>query len=329
LRKLPLTLAFSDYDHTRDLITGRVEPEGIELTCLTHSIEEIFHRFTVYREWDVSEMSMGKYVSLLSQGDNSMTAIPVFPSRTFRHSSIYVRRDGPVRAPADLKGKRVGLPEWAQTAAIYTRGFLMHQFGLTLPDVEWVQAGVNQPGRQEKVELRLPPGVRYRAAPEKTLNDMLLAGEVDAIMTAHAPAAFKSGDPRIVRLFENYVEVETEYYKATKIFPIMHVVALRREAVDANPWICMNLLAAFEEAKRRSIARALEITAPRFPIPWVSVHAERAQALFGADYWPYGVDANRTTLAAFLDFAHEQGVCHRRVAIEELFPASVGSRFKV
>jgi 4,5-dihydroxyphthalate decarboxylase len=329
VRKLPLTLAFSDYDHVRDLTSGLVAAEGIDLTCLTLPIEEIFYRFTVYREWDVSEMSMGKYVALLSSGDTSLTAIPVFPSRIFRHSSLFVRRDGKVREPADLKGKRVGLPEWAQTAAVYSRGFLMHQFGLALQDIDWVQAGVNQPGRREKVDLRLPPGVRYHSAPEKTLDGMLLAGEVDAILTAHPPESFEHGDTRIRRLFENFVEVETAYYRATGIFPIMHVVALRRPVVEANPWVAMNLFTAFEAAKRNSVARALESTAPRFPIPWVFETTRQAQALFGSDHWPYGVDANRTTLEAFLDYAHEQGVCHRRVAIDELFPASLASRFKI
>src|SRR5277367_5048918 len=202
--RLLLTIAISDYDHVRDFASGAVRAEGIEVTFLTLTIEEIFFRFTKFREWDVSEMSMGKYVSLLSQGDRSLSAIPVFPSRVFRHSSIYVRRDGPVRAPADLKGRKVGLPEWAQTAAVYSRGALMHQYGLRLQDIDWYQAGVNQPGRAEKVALNLPAGTRYTALPDKTLNDMLLAGELDAVLTAHPPDAFEHGDPRIVRLFENY-----------------------------------------------------------------------------------------------------------------------------
>jgi len=329
MRKLPLTVAFSDYDHVRDLASGRIEPEGIELTWLTLSIEEIFYRFTVYRDWDVSEMSMGKYVAMLASGDTSLTAIPVFPSRIFRHSSLFIRRDGTVRAPADLKGKRVGLPEWAQTAAIYSRGFLIHQFGLKLQDIEWVQAGVNQPGRRDKVPQQLPAGTRYRTEPEKTLDGMLLSGEVDAILSAHPPHSFETGDPRVCRMFENFVEIETQYYRDTGIFPIMHVVALRRPVIEATPWVAMNLFTAFAAAKRNSVARALESTAPRFPIPWVFETTRRAQELFGEDHWPYGVAANRTTLEAFLDYAHEQGVCQRRLALDELFPASVASSFRV
>ncbi len=326
--RLQLTVAISDYDHVRDFATGAVRAEGIDTTFLTLTIEEIFFRFTKFREWDVSEMSMGKYVALRSQDDASLTAIPVFPSRVFRHSSIYVRRDGPVRVPADLKGRRIGLPEWAQTAAVYSRGALIHQFGIKLQDVEWIQAGVNEPGRAEKVALKLPAGTRLTPRPDSSLNAMLLAGEVDAILTAHPPDAFERGDPRITRLFEDYRTVEEAYWRATGVFPIMHVVALKSDVVTRHPWIAMNLFKAFEEAKRRSVARALEVTATRFPVPWIYDVAAKAQAEFG-ELFPYGVEPNRKTLDTFLDYAAEQGVCHRRLKIEELFPASLASRFKV
>jgi 4,5-dihydroxyphthalate decarboxylase len=329
MNELPLTLAISEYDHVTDLVTGRILPEGIRLTSLTLPIEEIFFRFLVNREWDVSETSMAKYASLISQGDTSLTAIPVFPSRVFRHSSIYVRRDGPVSVPSDLVGRRVGLPEWAQTAAVYSRGFLMHQFGLDLSSIDWVQAGVNQPGRIEKVELRLPEGIALRRIADKTLSGMLVSGEIDAVLSAAPPACFEEGYPNIGRLFENYREVEARYYRETSIFPIMHVVTIRRELVDINPWIAMNLFKAFEEAKRRSIARALDIKAPRFPIPWCYDDARQAQVTFGADYWPYGIEPNRPTLEAFLRYAHEQGVCHRLVDVEELFARSVRNSFKI
>jgi 4,5-dihydroxyphthalate decarboxylase len=326
---LPLTLAISEYDHVRDLVSGRVKPEGIELRALVLSIEEIFYRFTLHREWDVSEMAMGKYVSLRSQGDTSLTAIPVFPSRMFRHSSIYVRSDGPVRTPADLKGRRVGIPEWAQTAAIYSRGLLTHQYGIGLSDIAWVQAGVNEPGRTEKVVLKLPAGVAVERPAAKSLNGMLLAGEVDAVMTAHAPAAFEAGDPRVRRLFEDFMPVELAYWRETGIFPIMHCVAIQTRVLEAHPWIAMNLLTAFEAAKRRSVARAFEATASRFPIPWAHERASAVAPLFGPDYWPYGLEANRVTLEAFLQYAHEQGVTHRRLASEELFPPEVASAYKV
>lgn len=329
VRKVPLTLAISDYDHVRDLTSGAVEPEGIELTRLQLPVEEIFFRFTRFREWDVSEMSMAKYVSLVSQGDRTLAAIPVFPSRVFRHSSIYVRRAAGVGKPEDLAGRRVGIPEWAQTAGIYARGFLVRQYGLALDTIDWYQAGVNQAGRIEKVALKLPPGVRITPVPDRTLGDMLLAGDLDAVVTAHPPVAWTRGHPEIVRLFSDPRAVEEAYWRATGIFPIMHTVAIRRDVLDAHRWVAMNLYRAFEEAKRRSLARALDVTASRFPVPWIADHAASARARFGEDFWPYGVEPNRTTLEAFLGFAHEQGVCHRRLSPDELFPDEVRSVFRV
>ncbi|MCC6781003.1 MAG: 4,5-dihydroxyphthalate decarboxylase [Hyphomicrobiales bacterium] len=328
--ELALTLAISPYDVMADLTAGRVVAEGIKLTSLVDMpVEEIFYRFIVHKEWDISEISFAKYVSMRSQGDETFIALPVFPSRIFRHASIFVRRDGPVRSPADLVGRRVGLPEWAQTAAVYSRGLLVHQYGLDLASIQWVQAGVNRPGRIEKVEVRLPPGVGLTRRSEATLSDMLVAGEVDAVMSARAPECFDRGHPNIRRLFENFMEVETAYYKATSIFPIMHTVAIRGEVLARNPWIASNLYKAFEESRRRSIARALDDTHPQFPIPWGFEHARRAKATFGDDYWPYGIEPNRKTLEAFLQFAHEQDVCHRLLRVEELFPKQLLSSYRV
>jgi 4,5-dihydroxyphthalate decarboxylase len=319
---LQLTLAI------RDLATGKVSIEGISLTTLHFDIEEIFHRFLKYREWDVSEISLAKYVSLISQGDTSLTAIPVFPSRMFRHSAFYVRRDGPVKAPADLAGKKLGLPEWAQTAAVYGRGLLAHEWGVRLADIEWLQAGVNQPGRMEKVRLKLPAGIRYRAEPERSLNEMLLDGAVDAIMTARPPAAFLAGDPRVGRLIPETRAAEAEHFRRTGIYPIMHVVALRRAIVDAHPWAA-NLFKAFDEAKNRSLERLRDINASRAPLPWLRDHVSAIEAVFGLDFFPYGLAPNRQTLDAFLDYAYEQGVTHRNLVAEELFPRELQTSFKV
>jgi 4,5-dihydroxyphthalate decarboxylase len=327
--RVALTIALSDYDHVRDFVNGVVSADGIDANFLTYAVEEIFFRFTKFREWDVSEMSMGKYASLISQGDTSLTAIPVFPSRIFRHSSIYVRRDGPIGSPADLTGRRVGIPEWAQTAAVYSRGVLMHEYGIKLQDIEWHQAGVNEPGRTEKVELKLPAGVRLRPRRDRSLNGMLLSGEVDAVMTAHPPQAFEDGHPDIARLFVDYREAEESYWRKTGIFPIMHTIAIRRDVYERNRWIAMNLYKAFEHAKRRSVARVLDVTAPRVPIPWCFAYAADARATFGDDFWPYGVEPNRTTLEAYLRYAHEQGVCHRPVKPEELFAPETAASFRV
>jgi 4,5-dihydroxyphthalate decarboxylase len=327
--RLALSLAISEYDHVRDLASGEVRAQGISLNVLSFAVEEIFHRFTRYREWEVSEMSMGKYSSLVSQGDTTVSAIPVFPSRVFRHSSIYVRKGGTVRTPQDLRGKRVGLPEWAQTAAVYTRGMLVHEYGVSLDQVEWVQAGVDEPGRQEKVELKLPKGVRVTARPDLSLDRMLREGEIDAAMSAHAPRSFEAHHPDIVRLFPDYRGVEEAYFRKTGIYPIMHVIAVRSEVLARFPWVATNLMEAFESAKGRSLVRSREITASRFPVPWIAEIADRAAELFGGDPMPYGIAANRTTLEAYLRFAHEQGVCHKLLQPDDLFPPEVRTTFKV
>jgi len=329
MNKLPLTAALPDYDHVRDLVMGRVPVEGIELTCLTLPVEEIFYRFIVYKEWEVSEISFAKYVSLTAQGDESFYALPVFPSRVFRHSSLYVRKDGPIKKITDLQGRRVGLPEWAQTAAVYSRGLLQYEYGIDLAAIKWVQAGVNQPGRIEKVDLQLPKGVEIDRRPDKSLNGMLLSGEVDAVLAARPPAAFVEGHPNVRRFFENYREIEAAYYKKTGIFPIMHAVAVRRDVLNKNPWVARSLFNAFVEAKRRGVERAFDGTVSLYPIPWADTYAREGFDLLGKDYFPYGIEENRTTLEAFLRYAYEQGVCKRLLKVEELFPKQLTSTHKV
>jgi 4,5-dihydroxyphthalate decarboxylase len=328
---LNLSLAIERYDHVRDLMDGSVRADGIVFTVLNQPVEETFFRFIKYQEFDVSEMSFGKYVSMVASGDCPFVGLPVFPSRMFRHSSIYVRADSGLTDAGGLKGKRIGIPEWAQTASIYSRGFLASQHGVALTDVEWVQAGVMQAGRKEKVALHLPPGVRYRAEPGKSLRDMLLAGDIDAVMSARPPAVDAPGapDPRIVRMYPAYEPVEQAYFNSTGIFPIMHLVALKREVVRQHPWVAMNLYKAFAAAKDNSLARMRDITAAHVPLPWAQVLAERAVAMLGEDFWPYGLEPNRTTLEAFTRFAHEQGVTARKVAVEELFPENVLASVRV
>ncbi len=326
---LNLTIACSDYDHVRDFASGKVKAEGIDARFLEFGVEEIFYRFLNFRDWDVSELSFGKYVSMKSQNDTSITSIPVFPSRVFRLSSIYVRADGKVKKLEDLAGKKIGLPEWAQTAAVYSRGYLVHETGIPLSSVKWFQAGVNQAGRAEKVKLKLPDGVSLTPVPSKSLQDLLLDGDIDAMLSAHAPDLFEEGDPRIVRLLPDYQPLEEAHFRKTGILPIMHTIAVRQEIADKYPWALMNLFKAFEEAKNRSVARVKEITASRVPILWSPVHAQRAMDIFEGDYWPYGVEGNRKTLEAFLLYAFEQGVCHRHLAPEELFPKNVLSSVRV
>ncbi len=326
---IQVTLAINDYDHVRALGSGDVRVEGAELTCLHLPIPEIFFRFIRHREWHVSELSLAKYASLRAAGDQSLVAIPVFPSRVFRHSAIYVRRDGPIDDPGALAGRRVGVPEWTQTATVYVRGLLSRSYGVALDGVQWVQAGLTEPGRVETLSVTPPPGVSIQPVPDRTLNDLLVAGELDAVISARAPADFAPRSGRIVRLFSDARAVEEAHHRETGIFPIMHVVVLRDDVYRAHPWLAMNLLTAFEAAKRQSLARALDISASLFPVPWAQTQAEWAQERFGGDYWPYGIEANRTTLQAFLEMAHEQGVCARLLRPEDLFAPEVGETYRV
>ena len=332
MNPLPLTLALGPYDHTRDVTDGTVRTEGIQLRTLDLPIEEIFYRFTLYREWDISEMSMGKYIAMRSQDDTSITALPVFISRAFRHSMFYVREGSAIKRPEDLAGKRIGIPEWAQTAGIYGRGYLSDYVGLKLKDITWVQAGVNEPGRKEKVKLKLPDGIHYINVPDNSLNTMLLNGELDAVMSARPPIGLGNG---IVRLMPDSQAAEQQYFKDTNIFPIMHSLVLKTPVLDAHPWVGMNLYKAFLEAKNRSMERLSDVTASHAPMAWLTDTTTRLRGIFGDDFYPYGIgperggQINRATLAAFLKFGFEQGVCYRHLDVEELFPKQVLSSFKV
>ena len=329
MSNIKLSLAIGDYDHVRDLLDGTVRAEGIDLTVLRLPIEEIFYRFIKNREWDVSETSFGKVVSLASQDDKGLVAIPVFPSRVFRHSSIYVRSDKGITKPEDLNGKRIGVPEWAQTASVYSRGMLAHEYGVDLKSIHWHQGGVNEAGRIEKVKLKLPEGMKYTVVKDKSLSDMLLAGELDAVLSARPPHPYSSGDQRVRRMFEDYRTVELAYWKKTGIFPIMHVVTMRREVYEANHWVAMNLLKAFTESKDRSLKRMADITASFYPLPWMDQNTNISRELLGEDFWPYGIEGSRKTLEAFTQYAFEQGVCHRKVAVDEMFAPEVLTTFKV
>lgn len=315
--RLRVSLAVGDYDHVRDLVNGSVLAQGIDLIPSVLEPEEIFHRFTAHREWDVSEMSLGAYASLWSAGERYCRAIPVFPSRAFRHSAIYVRPDGRVRSPLDLRGARIGVAEWAQTAAIWVRGMLMEDFGLRLEEVRWYQAGVADPGRVEMARPHLPDGVELVSRPDTSLDRMLREGELDALISARPPASFEAG--LAMHLWTDLAQVEADYWRAHRVFPIMHVMVIATELLQRHPWVARNLLVAFTEAKNRSLARLQSATNPVVPLPslferWLEVRTD-----FGPDPWPYGLDPNRQVLDTFLGFAAAQGVLHRPLVADELF----------
>lgn len=326
---LHLTLATKDYDHLQDLKTGEVKPEGISLTHITMPPTDVFHRFLTYKEWEVSELSMSKYCSLVADGTADMIGLPVFPMRVFRQSAFYVRRGSAIKTPQDLAGKRCGIPEWAQTATTYARGWLAHHVGVPLSSIDWVQGGINEAGRAEKVALDLPSGIRIRSIADRSLNDLLLAGEIDCIIGASPPRSSRGAKPDIVHLLPDTQAAEEAYFRETGIIPIMHLIVLRKDVYQRNPWIAMNLLIAFEEAKQRSIDRLLN-PSPRYAIPWMRLYMEKMQTLLFGDgeYWPYGLEPNRHTLEAFLTYCHEQGICRRKLAAEELFAPETLTRTK-
>jgi 4,5-dihydroxyphthalate decarboxylase len=329
MTKLQLSLAVSDYDHVRDLTSGKIPVEGVDLLALDLEIEEIFHRLLSYGEFDIGEMSMGMYTALVSQGLGDYLAIPVFPIRSFRHSIIYVRTDAGISEPKDLSGKRVGIPQWSQTALTYVRAFLMHDYGLDLSRIRWVQGGVNQPGRIDPVPLALPPGVEIEAVKDRSMNELLLAGELDAIISARAPLAFSAGDPVLRRLFEDFQSEEKSYFQRTGVYPIMHCVVIRKRLLNEHPWLARNVYDAFDAARRAGVERAWDNTSTRFALPWTSAYMADAARVLGSDPFAYGIAANRVTLEAWTQYAFEQGVAHRRVGLDELFARQLNSEYRV
>src|SRR6266446_760037 len=311
MNKIKLTIATTDYDHFRDFRAGAVQAEGIEHIWLTLGHHEIFSRFTFNREWDVTELSFAKFSAQVTRPDSDIIGLPVFASRLFRFGSFYVNRKSGIKTAADLKGKSIGSPEWAHTAAVYMRGWLHHEAGVKLQDVHWYQAGANEAGRIEKVELNLPPGVKLTRVADKSLSEMIASGEIDCALIARPPNSFLAAHPDVVRLFPNYLEMEEAYYEQTKVWPIMHIIAIQRRVLDEHPWVARNLYNAFVESKRRSLERLLDPAVSRYPLAWLATYARKMADLFNGDPFPYGIEENRPTLEQFLRYTREQGIAHR------------------
>jgi 4,5-dihydroxyphthalate decarboxylase len=329
MSQLRLVFAGGDYDRTRALADGRVRPEGIDLIYVPLEPEEIFWRMLQYQDFDASELTMAGYITQLAQGNSPFVAIPAFLSRTFRHGCIFVHRDAGIRAPADLRGKRIGVPDYHMTAALWIRGLLEHDYGVRAADCEWVQGGLRDPGRRERVEYHLPPTIRVRTVADRSLDDLLVHGEIDALFTARMPPSFAAGDPRVQRLFPNYREVERAYYQRTGFFPIMHCVALRRRLYEEHPWVAPTLLKALEASKRVALELAYDCNALRYTLPWLLAEIEATWEVMGRDPWPYGVAPNRATLAAMCQYAYEQGLTPRVVSVDELFAPNTYEPFHV
>ena len=323
---LNLTIATTDYDHFRDFRFGLVKAEGIDITWLTHGHHECFARFTANREFDLAELSFAKFMTQISRPNSDIIGLPVVCSRLFRFSSFYVNRKSGIRSVADLRGRKVGSPEWAHSAAVYMRGWLHNEMGVPLTDVQWYQAGANAPGRKEKVELNLPEGLSVTRVTERSLSDMLAAHEIDCAIIARPPTCFLDGHPDVVRLFPDYVEMEEQYYARTRVWPIMHIIAMKRAIVDEHPWAARNLYNAFLESKRRSIERILDPAVSRYPVPWLAAYARRMRDLVGGNLFPYGIEENRPTLEQMALYTMQQGIAHRLVTPEEMFPRGIMTR---
>lgn len=318
--KLRITVATWDYDRVRPLIDGRVTIAGCAANYLVLPPEECFFRAYELREFEVSEIGFVPYIIAKSRGIAPYAALPVFLSRMFRHSALYVRTDRGIHAPADLHGKVIGVVEYQMSAAMWCRGMLADDYGLDPRDMIWRQGGVNVPGRKEKFPLNLPPGFPLQPIQEgRTLSELLAEGELDAVISPEPPLCFgKAGIP-VERLFRDYETAERDYFARHRHFPIMHALGVRNDIQAQHPWLAHHLYEAFCEAKRISDRDLFDMRAPKIGLPWIAAHARTTRDLMGDDFWPYGIAANQRTLELTIRYAHEQGLATRKLAVDELF----------
>jgi 4,5-dihydroxyphthalate decarboxylase len=327
--KLRLTMSCWDYDRTRALMEGRVAFDGIELTYLPLVVEETFFRMLRYHEFDVAEMSLSSYTLSLFADKPQFIAIPIFPSRMFRHNGIFINVNSGIRTPRDLAGKKIGTPEYQLTAPVWQRGILSDEFQVPITSVTHYQGGLEEPGREEKINLDLPPNIKLQAIPAgKTLSQMLENGEIDALVSPRSPSSFKPGG-KVRRLFDDYASVERDYYQRTKIFPIMHVVAIRRDVYERNRWIAQSLYKGFVQSQRITYEDLQETAALKVMLPWLIKHVEDTEATLGKDFWPYGFEPNVKTLSTFLRYSYEQGLAKRLLQPKELFAPESLESFKI
>jgi 4,5-dihydroxyphthalate decarboxylase len=330
MSKLRLSLACWNYDRTRGLLEDRIPVDGIDLNYINIPVEETFFRMIRHWEFDVSEMSLSSYTLSLFREPKPFVAIPVFPSRFFRHSCIFINRNSGIREPKDLMGKRVGNPEYQLTACVWIRGILSDEYKVPVSNVNYLRGGQETPGRTEKQTVSLPPEIRLEnIPPDKTLARMLHDGELDAIYSPRSPSSLGQGKGHVRRLFEDYEAVEREYYKRTKIFPIMHTVVIRRELYEQHPWVAQSLYKAFLQAKQEAYEDLFEAAALKFMLPWLIKDAEDTRDLMGEDFWSYGLEPNAHGLATFLRYSYEQGLAKRMLTPQELFVPEALEAYKI
>ncbi|MBI4494349.1 MAG: ABC transporter substrate-binding protein [Chloroflexi bacterium] len=327
--RLRVSLACGLYDRTWDLASGSIQPEGIDLTYIALPPHEIFWRMLRYAEWDASELSLSAYTVQRSRGDRRFMAIPVFVSRVFRHGAVFIRTAAGIQTPLDLRGRRIGVPEYHMTAAVWARGLLEHEYGVKASDVHWFTGGQEEPGREERVALHLPPEIRVEPIPPgRWLNEMLLAGELDALISPRPPEPFPDPQDRVVRLFPDFRAVEQDYFRRTGLFPIMHTVVVRHDVYQRDPWVAEALYKAFVAAKAAALARLSYPGTLVTTLPWQAAELEATRAVMGQDPWPYGVEDNRVALEACRLYLQEQGLVEQAPPLEELFAPSTLREFR-
>ncbi|HTO61333.1 MAG TPA: ABC transporter substrate-binding protein [Bradyrhizobium sp.] len=318
--KLSLSVAIGDYDRTRPLIDGTVGIDGVDPVIMTLTPEEIFFRAFRHAEFDICELSLSSFTLKTARGDCPYVGVPAFVSRAFRHSAICVRTDRGILEPADLRGRRVGVPEYQLTACVWARAILEEDHGVRPAEIHWVRGGLEQPGRPEKIAVTLPAELKIETAPKgATLSEMLAVGEIDAIIAPRQPSCFERGHPHVGWLFPQPTEAATAYYRRTGIFPIMHLVGVRRALAERHPWLPAAVLKGFEQAKATALARLSDTATTKVTLPFVEEQLHAARSLMGTDFWSYGVAPNVHVLDTFLRHHHAQGLSTRRVTVEELF----------
>lgn len=329
MSKLQLSVAMGDYDRNRALYDGRVQIDGCDPVYMLLSPEEMFFRAMRSRDFDITELSFSSYLVKHSRGDCPYIAVPVFLSRAFRHTSIYVRKDR-IKRPEDLKGKRIGVPEYQLTAIVWARSILQDDYGIAPEDVTWVRGGIDTPGRPEKIKLELPPGVKIESAPEdKTISDLLDEGEIDGFIAPRPPGGAAAHNPHCAWLFDDPTAVAKDYYRRTGIFPIMHVVGIRKELAQQHRWLPGAVFKAFSESKAKALELLADTSATKVTLPFVEEQLKAARETLGQDFWSYGVEKNRKTLEAFLHHHHAQGLSARKLAVEELFDPSTYESYSI
>jgi 4,5-dihydroxyphthalate decarboxylase len=326
--KLALSVAVGDYDRTRPLIDGRVQIDGVDPVIMTLSPEEIFFRAFRDAPFDICELSLSSFTVKTAAGNSPYVGVPAFVSRAFRHTSIYVRRDR-IKRPQDLLGKRIGVGEYQLTANVWARA-LLEEHGVSRSDIVWVRGGLEEPGRLEKVAVSLPTDIRLEAAPDgATLSQMLADGAIDGIISPRAPSVHEKGAANVGWLFDDPTEAAKDYYRRTRIFPIMHLVGVKRELAERHPWLPATVLKAFTAAKAMSAAHLADTSATKVMLPFVEERLGEARALMGPDFWSYGLASNRHVLDAFLRHHHDEGLSQRLVGADELFHPSTHQTVKV